>query len=130
LAKTWAIVRSMKSPSKKIKQVTALSPSTDLFWFYRNALKNKQWDKSVFDTVYVPRFINELKTGSEKGFTYLNQLYQADKENKKISLVCFCPTEDMCHRIIVAGLLQAVGCDVHLKSQKDYRKYYNIYQNA
>jgi len=73
---------------------------------------------------------SELKTGPEKGYNYLNQLYLADKAGKKINLVCFCPTEDMCHRIIIAGLLQGSGCDVQLKSNIDYQKYYELYKNA
>ena len=125
---TWAIVRSLKSQSTKIKQVTALSPSRELFMLYRNLHKNEKWDIQAFNSIYVPQFISDLKNGTEQGFTLLNTLYQADKDGKKISLACFCTDETMCHRSIIAGLLQAVGCDVRLKTNADYRAYFDMYQ--
>lgn len=124
----WAIVRSMKSSSNKIKQVTSLSPSLDLFFKYRSLAKNNNWNKKTFQEIYVPQFISELKTGPEKGYELLNQLYFADKAGKKICLICFCGDEELCHRSIIAGLLQGVGCDVKTEKNTNYSKYFEMYK--
>ena len=124
----WAIVRSLKTKSSKLKQVTALSPSLDLFFKYRNLVKSNNWSKKSFDEIYVPQFLKELKSGNEKGFEFLNELYRLDKAGKKICLVCFCTEESMCHRSIVAGLLQGAGCNVRTEKGTDYSKYYAMYK--
>lgn len=40
---TWAIVRSLKNPSARYKQVPELSPSMELFSLYREMVKQLQW---------------------------------------------------------------------------------------
>ena len=126
----WAIVRYMKHPSPWMKQVPALSPSPELFAEYRRLLNAGQWNAGAFQDVYVPTFLRQLKH-DRTALALLDSLYQADlRDNKRIALVCFCPHEDMCHRSIVAGLLQGVGCRVLTASGADYSRYYGMFLAA
>lgn len=123
----WAIVRSMKSQSNTIKQVIALAPSENLFHKYLTLKKEHVWNKQMFDNVYVPQFMSEMfnKISSDA----LNYLYAQDKMGKKICLVCFCPDEKLCHRSIIAGLLQGTGCNVITDTKTDYSDYYRLWAN-
>lgn len=123
----WAIVQSMKNPSPKIKQVKALAPTKSLFFAYRNMANSGTWNQKAFDEIYVPQFLHDLITNKAETYKMLNQLYNLDKAEKKICLVCFCSNETMCHRSIIAGLLQGVGCNVITETGNDYKKYYDRY---
>lgn len=123
----WAIVRSMKSPSKHIKQVPELSPSLNLFFKHRTLVRENKWNKQAFDEIYAPQFLKEMHEKSATNL--LNKLYQLDKNGKKICLVCFCPDETLCHRSIIAGLLQGVGCNINIESGKDCSKYHELYKD-
>lgn len=125
----WAIVRSLKSKSDALKQVTELSPSTDLFFRYRNLVKDGQWNKDSFDKIYVPQFISEIRSSSIAVDT-LGYLYQQDKMGKNICLVCFCTEEELCHRSIIAGLLQGVGANVVTDTGNDYSHYFDIFKKG
>lgn len=121
----WAIVRSMKNPSKYIKHVPDISPSLNLFFKAKRLMKENKWNKQTFNEIYVPQFLQEMNT--QLAYDTLNKIYQIDKTNGKLCLVCFCPDETMCHRSIIAGILQGVGCDVHTEINADYRKYYELH---
>ncbi|WP_099203906.1 DUF488 family protein, N3 subclade [Scatolibacter rhodanostii] len=125
----WAIVRSLKSKSNKIRQVKELSPTSDLFFKYLKWKKDGVWNETKFKEEYVPQFLQNLKYGQEKGYEKLNELYQKDKDGKKIALLCFCTDEKMCHRSIIAGLLQGVNCSIQTETQNDYSFYFEKYKN-
>lgn len=125
----WAIVRSMRSPIAGVTQVSELSPSLDLFWKYRKLENSGNWNKKTFDEIYVPQFISELKT-SRAAIDKLRYLRDSDKVGKKICLLCFCADETLCHRSIVAGLLQAVGSDVVLDTANNYAGYYDLFRQS
>ena len=108
----WAVVRSMKSNPKHLRQVQDLSPSTALFHDYLNWKKAGKFDGAMFDKNYVPRFISELKMNPDAR-ALLNKLYKMDKAGKRIALVCYCDNEWLCHRSILAGLLRGAGCKVN-----------------
>lgn len=124
-SENWAIVRSMKNPSTWIKQVDILSPSKDLFYKYLDLKKKGQWNQESFDDIYVPQFLYEMRTSACET---LNTVYTMDKNGAKISMACFC-TDELCHRYIVAGLLQGAGCNVVTDTGKDYSKYFEMYKN-
>lgn len=123
----WAIVRLMKNKSKKIKQVIELAPSSDLFTFFRKSKKIGLWNERTFQNEYVPKFLEDI-CKNQNSKDKLNELYNLDRKGKNICLVCFCPDETMCHRSIVAGLLQGAGCNVKLPSNADYSFYYKQYK--
>lgn len=123
---SYAIVRSMKSQSDWLIQEPLLSPSKDLFFKYLSLKKAGKWDQQAFDSIYVPQFIRELKS-NPAALKKLNELFGKSKEGRNIALCCFCPTEELCHRAIIAGLFQGVGADVEVGA--DYSRYYNYYRN-
>jgi len=127
---TIAIVRSMKTESPWINQCAHLSPSTDLFYWYLDEKKNGRWNQEKFDNEYVPRFIKEISENANAKDA-LDTVYALQKNDKQVALLCFCPDEKMCHRSIVAGILQGMGAKVVTDIENaDYRKYYDMYQKA
>ncbi len=129
---TWIIVRSL-SNKKALNNINTfhvpeLSPSPELFKAYLG-WKEVDWGQDRFQKSYVPRFIIEMlldKAAKDK----LNELYFKDKAGKSILLVCFCNDEDICHRSVVGGILQGVGCKVISTTYPyfmDYSKYYDMY---
>lgn len=118
----WAIVRSLSRPIPGVKQVAVPSPSVDLFHKYLAKKNAKEWGEKAFREMYVPQFISEMRESAE-AMSKLAELFDADKNGKKILLLCFCGDESLCHRSIIAGFLQGAGCNVVLDSNNDYSKY-------
>lgn len=121
----WAIVRSLKNQNQHIKQVADLSPSKDLFYRYLGWRNEGQWNKQKFQEEYVPQFLRELKQ-NHAALELLSKLWDADRAGKRICLVCFCTDEELCHRSIIAGILQGAGCRVN-GVRHDYSDYYKSY---
>lgn len=119
----WMIVRSYKNPNPNIKHVPELSPQPGLFKTYRHLAETNQWNQDAFKNIYVPQFLYDLRH-SQSARNKLNLLYQLDKAGKRICLLCYCADETLCHRSIIAGMLQATGCDVKITSGTDYTHYY------
>ena len=91
--------------------------------FPRTLLKSiNAWDKEHFDSTYVRPFLRLM--GTSQARQKLNELYIRDKRDERIALVCYCADENMCHRSIVAGLLQGAGCNVKLTSGADFSRYF------
>jgi uncharacterized protein YeaO (DUF488 family) len=123
----WLIVRSLKKPIAGTKQVKALSPSNELFRKYLQLKAAGNWSEQTFADVYVPTFLAEMQ--NKEARAALNYLYLQDKRGKNICLACFCPDERLCHRSIVAGLLQGCGCDVQTDSGDSYTKYFALFKS-
>lgn len=124
-----AIVRSIsqKAPLREgEKQLAVLSPSPELFRWYLDLKQKGLWNATLFQTEYTSYFLQELQSPNAK--KALNQLFQLDRAGKKIALTCFCPNEECCHRSIIGGLLQGVGCNVVMQSGKDYSNYFQMYK--
>ncbi len=122
----WAIVLSLKSTSGLLTQIKDLAPSSALFTTFQNLKNNADWNESTFNNIYVPQFITDLK-GNDNARRALDYLWNQDKQNKKICLVCFCSDERLCHRSIIAGILAGAGCNVITDTGNNYNKYYNMY---
>lgn len=101
----WIIVRSLGDvpTGGNVYHVPQLSPSYNLFYDYRNWVKQGVWCKKQFDDVYKPRFLEEMK--SDTAQQYLNLLRESCK-TKDILICCFCSDESMCHRSIVKELVE------------------------
>lgn len=113
----YAIVRSYKHPIPGIEQLKALSPSWDLFKTYRDIYDRGQWNKETFDTIYTPRFLDEMSHDLES-ITAIKKIQRLDKLGHTVVLACFCKDEDLCHRSILAGILRGLGVRVKLQSGK------------
>jgi len=122
----WAITRSNKIPPYCIN-IPQLSPDWNLFNLVSYYKKQGFWCKFVFSYKYVPTFITNL-IKSKESLEYLIKLIDLDKSNKSIALVCFCDDESMCHRSIIGGILEGLGCRVRYDRGKSYINYYNIYK--
>lgn len=120
----WAIVRSLKYVSPKIRHVPELSPSWDLFKWYRALYNAGRWNKQTFHDIYVPRFLKEMQGKEQRAL--LNELFAA---KKRICLVCFCTEEELCHRSIIGGMLQGAGLVVEGLEQ-NYGYYFDWYQSG
>ena len=101
---TWAIVRSYKNVSTKVRQVADLSPSWNLFSKYRGFVSENRWGIDAFEGIYLPQFITEMQSG--RAGDLINELRRADREGRDICLFCYCADESLCHRSIIAGILQ------------------------
>ena len=77
---TWAIVRSYKNVSPKVRQVAELSPSWDLFSKYRGFVSENRWGVEAFEGTYLPQFINEIRSGSAREL--IDGLCEADREGR------------------------------------------------
>lgn len=120
----WAIVRSFKGKTE-VQWHPELSPSPSLFNWYLELKERGEWNEDTFVSEYLPTFLKEIAE-SPAARQALNTLYFADKEGRNVALGCFCEDEVSCHRSIVAGLLQGVGCNV--QAEADYTRYYAIYK--
>ena len=116
---TWAIVRSLKNPGK-MRRVPELSPSWALFKKYLRLRDAGQWNADTFKSIYVPTFLKEM-AGMEAQRN-LSELIELDKQGKRICMACFCRDEALCHRSIIAGIVQSAG--IHVQGVKgDYSDY-------
>lgn len=122
----YAIVRSMTYPIANVSQLDVLSPSRDLFFWYRRMAKAGKWDKRAFDAEYAPRFLREIRNNPAARET-LKDLWSRSRNGEHIVLACYCDNESMCHRSIVAGLLSGTGAEVKTDSGADYSAYYEQY---
>ena len=115
----WAIVRSLKNPGN-MKHVPALSPSWNLFKTYLGLRDAGKWNAESFRDVYMTVFLREMRSPAVRD--KLTELIRLDRQGKRICLACFCPDETLCHRSIVAGILQYAG--IPLQCVKDnYSQY-------
>lgn len=122
----YAIVRSMTCPIANVSQLDVLSPSKDLFFWYRRMASAGKWDRRAFDEEYVPRFLTEIKS-NPAARQALADLRRRSQEGERIVLACYCADESMCHRSIIAGLLSGAGVEVRTDSGRDYSAYYGRY---
>lgn len=106
----WAIVRSPKKLPKGVLHVPELAPSWELFSKYLELKTAGNWNEETFQNIYVPDFLKEMNmiTAQEK----LQELVEKSNQGLNITLKCFCQGT-LCHRFIIAGLLQAKGIEVH-----------------
>jgi len=123
----YAIIRSMTYPIANVAQLDVLSPSKDLFFWYRRMEKAGKWNRHAFDDEYVPRFLAEISSNPAARRT-LNDLIRRSRDGEHIALACYCGNESMCHRSIVAGLFSGTGVDVRTDSGRDYSAYYAQYR--
>ncbi len=122
----YAIVRSYKRPIQGVEHMPLLSPSPALFHKYLSLRDAGQWGKDSFKEIYVPQFLRELAE-DRSAVDMLNGLYRRSR-TETIVLACFCPDESLCHRSIVAGLLQGAGAEVRTETGTDYSEYYGLFK--
>ncbi len=107
----WIITRSIaKLPaniqsSRPYRHVPSLAPDPALFnkarsWMMCHTLE-EEWDR------YTDMFLKHI-TKDQMAIDALNELYHKSFTSD-IAICCFCNSEKLCHRSIVAGLLLNAG---------------------
>lgn len=119
----WSIVRSIKNPWR-MKQIPEMSPSWKLFKKYLSFRDSGKWNTAAFQDVYVPTFLQEIRNAAAR--RKLTELIELDRQGKRVCLACFFPDETLCHRSIVAGILQYAGVTIH-GVKDDYSQYGKIW---
>lgn len=119
----WGVVRSMKQKSAWCTQVPELSPSKSLFFWYLDQKKAGKWNLDAFKSYYVPTFMQEMQNPEAKA--KFRELIEKHNAGKRICLFCYCTEEYLCHRSILAAMLQANGIAVN-NIQTPYDKAYKI----
>ena len=119
---SYAVVQSMKNINTPwLRQLSALAPSRELFYQYLRLKKEGRWNGETFRNIYVPRFLWEMDAPEAKAA--LQSLAYKDRQGVNIQLCCFCTDPRLCHRTIVAWLLQTLGANVHTPEGVDYSHY-------
>lgn len=123
----FAIVRSYKKPLPGVAHMPQLSPSWELFRQYLALRNNNNWNKEMFDSFYVPQFVNGtlFTMSSRNSLHFIKKLYL---EGKKVALACYCADEELCHRSIVGGFLEGIGCEVWYEQNTSYIHYCDNYK--
>ena len=73
---------------------------------------------------FLPQFVKELAENPEA--RALLQTLTDMSRGKNIMLACYCETETMCHRSIIAGILLGMGAEI--STEQEYLNYYKLYQ--
>lgn len=106
-----------------------LSPSPELHaWTNDQQFRYKTWGPDAFNGVYVKEFLSQMRHDPRVA-NILNGLVALDRSGKNIQLDCFCGRESLCHRSIIAGMLQGAGANVKTIAG-DYSRYYGMYMQA
>lgn len=109
----YGIVRNPKNKTW-LKNIPDLAPSSNLYNFYLSEKKNFTWTQEKFKTIFLPRYINEIKN-----------IQITFPKDKNIFLGCFCENEKSCHRLLLGLYLKLLGYDVkstslNLENYKEY----------
>lgn len=130
---SWAIVRSASKLPDGFDVCNILSPGGELWRSYCGVRDRYEQDKAFahdyWDKVYLPEFLSQMRY-DQRAANVLNGLVELDKAGANIRMCCFCKDESLCHRSIIAGVLQGAGADVRLPSGADYSRYFKMYQEA
>ena len=122
----WAIVRNMSKPIDGVVQVPALAPAKSLFFKYLSYENSGMWTEDRFKEFFVEDYIKGIMNDNS-AMHCLDALCQADRDGKKVLLLCYCGNEKTCHRSIVAGILRGLGCDV-VGTTTDYTEYFGMFK--
>lgn len=129
--KIFMIVRSNRPINNpRITPLPELAPSSALFFMYLKWKSEEVWNQDTFDEKYVPWFLKDFVNNQESLNALNNIYYLSEVKNERICLMCYCTNESMCHRSIIAGLLQGAGAHVRLipDSKSDYSKYWDDFR--
>ena len=105
-AEAWICMRSapkdIHDTFGNIRLIPELSPSKDLFLWFRREKANGTWDKQKFDTVFAPRFLQEML--QDEPMKILRQL-ERESRTKPVAVLCTCYDENLCHRSLVKMII-------------------------
>lgn len=136
----WLCVRSIQPKSRgtllcvpNIEWRPELSPSTSLFFDYRDADKGGRWNQDYYDRNYAPRFLREMTAPDAK--RSLRELILRGAEGNDIAIACFCADVELCHRKMLIGILQGATREMGLsgivdRKLPDWSRYWEDYKRV
>ena len=103
----WLIVQSPDRArdlldNPKFKWVPDLSPTKSLFLDHLKWRKSGNWNLSVFQNYYKPRFLSGLR--NKVSMDKVSELKELIK-TQDICIACYCDNESLCHRSIVNDIV-------------------------
>ena len=125
----WHVVLIARSPGQlrrliddgRLIHEPDLAPSPKLLAKVNELKRNGAWNRAIFDEEFSWDFLQE-SLGKEFRDA-LNRLFvRVVRENQNVALTCFCKEDELCHRSIVMGLLQAIG--VPYAGHKNFSPYW------
>ena len=87
-----------------------LSPPKELLLHCKQLEKEGKWSIDVFNSYYTPNFLSSLK--NENAVNALKQIMSKLDEGKDVIFVCYCKNPSMCHRSLVAKIIERFGYNV------------------
>lgn len=129
----WGTVRSLSQSIKqsldkngKLIEKSSLSPSSQLLNKYLSLKDNNNWNEQTFASEYVPQYLYEQASNPQAVSDMVSLINESEKS---ISAFCYCGNESICHRSIIAGIVQGAGKNVEGVA-KDYSTYYNQFNDV
>ena len=68
------------------------------------------WNQTTYENEYVPRFVAQMRSDEEAKRTLVDLIRRSKSE--EIALACFCSDLNLCHRKIVARILEENGAEM------------------
>lgn len=120
----WVVMREPpEGMPVRFLHVPVLAPTPELLLWFQQHKECIYRNPEMFEEDYAPRYIREL-LDSQAALNELLLLLSSVRKGKRIALVCTCYHEELCHRSILAGILQGVAPDIEMKASRDYIKYW------
>ena len=127
----WIITNKLNTmPSaRNVSWHPELGPSHELFGKVQQWKRDGEWDQKKFSSEYVDQFLRELKWNK----TAVRSLMRLCKIGltRNTLVVCYCSSDEMCHRSIIRGLIygayKARGLTQYIFG-KDDANYYDRYR--
>lgn len=120
----WVVMREPpENMPVRFRHVPELAPTPELSLWFQQHKECIYRNPEMFAEDYAPRYIREL-SDSQAALNELLILLSSARKGKRTALVCTCYHEELCHRSILAGILQGVAPDIEVKASRDYIKYW------
>lgn len=119
--------RNYQSKSSDTVHLRQLAPHEMLYHKYLRYCKNGTWDKEAFDSFFVDRYVTETLFNA-LGLSNLSMLLRLYRHGVKIVIACDCADEETCHRTIIGGFLEGLGCEVHYRQNQSYIHHFYKYK--
>lgn len=120
----WVVMLySPKDRPANFHHVRALAPSQALYNNFRIMKDMGEWNLHNFQTLYVPPYMSEI-TSNSYSKSQLESLIQLACEGRNIAIVCTCYYEELCHRSVLGGIVQATCPSIQVNCERDYSHYW------
>ena len=87
-----------------------LSPPKELLLECKRLEKEGKWSQEMFDSYYTPNFLRHLK--NEQTYFALKEIMDELDSGVDVLFVCYCKNPLICHRSLVAKILESYGYNI------------------